>query len=179
MVGEGIGVGVPERRILSLFWANNWFVEDKKNKEITICYNPSSYLIKSEAKIKDFIKLSDILILNYEEAEELSGLTGVSNCLKEIKKSVSKIVIITDGQNGSYAYDGKEEIYTSAVIPKKVVDTTGAGDSFAATFFFFYVKGFGVKKSLEYAAINASANVEVKGSQDGLLYYEDIVKRSA
>ena len=151
----------------------------KKNKNAIICYNPSSYLIKSEPKIYDLIKLSDILILNYEEAEELTKLSGVSSCLKKIKENVSKIVIITDGVNGAYAYDGEEETYTSAVIPKKVVDTTGAGDSFAATFFFFYVKGFGIKKSLEYAAINASANVEVKGSQDGLLYYEDIVKRSA
>jgi len=150
----------------------------KKNKNAIICYNPSSYLIKSEPKIKELIKLSDILILNYEEAEELTGLTGVSNCLKKIKESVSKLVIITDGANGSYAYDGKEEIYAPAVIAKKVVDTTGAGDSFAATFFFFYVKGFGIKKSLEYAAINASANVEVKGSQEGLLYYEDILKAS-
>lgn len=150
----------------------------KKNKEITICYNPSSYLIKSEPKIKDFIKLSDILILNYEEAEELTGLNGVSNCIKKIKENVSKIVIITDGHNGSYAYDGKDETYVPAVIPKRVVDTTGAGDSFAATFFYFYVKGFGIKKSMQYAAINASANIEVKGSQDGLLYYEDILRLS-
>lgn len=149
----------------------------KKNKEIVICYNPSSYLIKTESKILDFVKLSDILILNYEEAEELSGLTQVSNCLKKIKEYVSKIVIITDGQNGSYAYDGETEFYQKAIVPQKVVDTTGAGDSFAATFFYFYVKGYGIKKSLEYAAINASANVEVKGSQDGMLYYEDILKR--
>lgn len=148
----------------------------KKNKNSIICYNPSSYLIKSEPKIRDLVKQTDILILNYEEAEEFTKLTGVSNCLKKLKESVSKIVVITDGANGSYAYDGENEFFSPAVIPKKVIDTTGAGDSFAATFFYFYVKGYGTKKSMEYASINASANIEVKGSQDGMLTYTDLIK---
>ncbi len=117
----------------------------KRNPNAIICYNTSSYLINNEPKIKSLIKAIDILILNYEEAQELVGEGSISSCLNKLKTLVSKIVIITDGAHGAYAYDGIKEYFTHSVKPSKIVDTTGAGDSFAGTFFYFYTKGFGLK----------------------------------
>lgn len=149
----------------------------KRNKQAVICYNTSSYIIKTEPKIKNLVKNVDILILNYEEAQELVGEGSISKCLREIKKLVSDLAVITDGANGAYAYDGKKEWFVKSYKPKRIVDTTGAGDCFAGTFFYFHSKGYGIKKSLHFAAKNASSVVSMKGTQDGLLYYEDVVKK--
>ena len=113
--------------------------------------------------------------MNLEEAQEYSGKESLTDCLQFIKKKC-EVVVITDGAHGAYAYDGNEEYFVPSVKPKKIIDTTGAGDSFAGTFFYFYVKNFGIKKSLQMAAKNASSVVECKGAQAGLRYYDDIVR---
>lgn len=150
----------------------------KRNKNAKICYNPSLYLIKNQsAKVRTMLKNISILVLNYQEAEGLVGDGSISFCLKGIYKTMQNgVVIITDGSNGSYAFDGKKEYYQPIIKPKKVIDTTGAGDSFAGTFFYFYSKGYGIKKALLYASKNASSVVEYKGAQPGLKYFEDLVK---
>ncbi len=149
----------------------------KKNDRVKICYNPCTYLIRNEkSKLKILIKNIDVLVLNFEEAEEFTSKTRIGECLKAIFDLGPKIVVITDGSEGAYAYDGVKEFYQKAILTKKVVDTTGAGDSFASTFFYFYVKGFGISKSMLYAAKNSSSVISKKGAQDGLLYYEDLVK---
>ncbi len=146
----------------------------KRNSEAIICYNPSSYLIRNEKSIMSLIKYSDILILNYEEAQMLVSGKDVSDCLKKLFEKVTKVVVVTDGKNGAYAYDGKRQYHQDAFDVKKVVDATGAGDSFAGTFFYFYTKGYGVRIAMKYAAKNAASVVSTKGAQDGLLYLEDV-----
>ncbi len=148
-----------------------------RNPKAKICYNPSLYIIPKEKKLKNLIKNIDILILNFEEAQELSKKESLIDCLKSLKEMGPELIIITDGKNGAYAYNGKRETFVPAYKAKKIVDTTGAGDAFAATFFYFYSKGFSIKKSLNYAAINSSSVLEKVGAQEGLLYYEDLIKR--
>lgn len=105
-----------------------------------ICFNLSSYLIRNEVDLKNLVSNTDILVLNLEEAEEFTGKDSITECLKYIKDMVSEVVVITDGANGAYAYDGEKEYFVKAFKPKKVVDTTGAGDCFAGTFFIFTQK---------------------------------------
>ena len=151
----------------------------KENKKSIICYNPSLYLIKNKSKqIREILKYIDILILNYEEMQEIvNGDYSISDCFKLAIKLGPKILIITDGANGAYCYDGKKEYFQKA-IPTKVVDTTGAGDSFAGTFFYFYSKGYGIRKSMEFAVKNSANVIKYKGAQLGLMYYQDLVKKN-
>lgn len=148
----------------------------KRNPHSKICYNLSSYLIKNEKRVKSLIKNCDVLILNYDEAQEFTGEKSISSCLKNIREYVIGIVIITDGSRGSFAYDGEREYFVKSVKANKVIDTTGAGDCYGGTFFYFYSKGFGIKKSMKYAAKNASSVVSKKGAQDGLQFYDDLIK---
>lgn len=152
----------------------------KRNLHAKICYNTSSSLVQKESKLKNLINQCDILILNYEEAQAFlkNDTPSVSACLQKLKKLVNELVIITDGSNGSYCYDGDREYFTKAIKPKKIIDTTGAGDSFGGTFFYFYSKGYGVEKSLEFAATNSSSVVSKKGAQPGLLDYKEILKKT-
>lgn len=149
----------------------------RTNKNILICYNPSMYLIKEEKRNLDkLIGLCDIIIFNFDEAKELTGDRDISSCLRSVYAKGVKLVVITDGSNGSYAYNGEEEYYQKSKEPKIVVDTTGAGDCFAGTFFYFYAKRYGIKAALQYASWNASALITKNGTQNGLLTFNELTK---
>ena len=152
----------------------------KRNSRAVFCYNPSCSLVKNYyIELKQLIGLSDILILNYEEAQRIlkNDDLRISPCLKGIYNLGPSIVIITDGGHGAYAYDGKSEYFVKSFQTNKILDTTGAGDSYGGTFFYFYRSGYGLKKSMEYAAINAASVIGKKGSLPGLKYYDDIIKK--
>lgn len=147
------------------------------NKNAIICYNPSMYLIKEEKRNLDkLIGLCDIIIFNFDEAKELTGDRDISSCLRSVYSKGVNLVVITDGSNGSYAYNGEEEYYQKSKEPRAVVDTTGAGDCFAGTFFYFYAKRYGIKASLQYASWNASALITKNGTQNGLLTFNELTK---
>jgi len=120
------------------------------------------------------LKKIDIVVLNFDEACEFTGCETISECFKKLVVMGPKLVVITDGENGAYAYDSKEEYFSASFKGKRVVDTTGAGDSYAGTFFYYYVKGFGVEKAMAAAAQNASGVIAYKGAQAGLKYDGDI-----
>ncbi|MFW6285920.1 MAG: phosphoglycerate kinase [Nanoarchaeota archaeon] len=143
----------------------------------TTCLSLSSHLIRKEKNLRNLLVNMDIVILNLDEAELLTGKTNITDCLKDIKNIVKEIVVITDGSNGAYAYDGNQEYFIKAQKVTKIVDTTGAGDSFGSTFFYFYVKGYGIQKALKYAVKNSANVIKYKGPQYGLLYYDDLHKK--
>ncbi|MCH8519782.1 MAG: phosphoglycerate kinase [Nanoarchaeota archaeon] len=149
----------------------------RTNKNALICYNPSMYLIKEEKRNLDkLISLCDIIIFNFDEAKELTGDRDISSCLRSMYSKGAKLIVITDGSNGSYAYNGEEEYYQKSKEPRAVVDTTGAGDCFAGTFFYFYAKRYGIKAALQYASWNASALITKNGTQNGLLTFNELTK---
>jgi sugar/nucleoside kinase (ribokinase family) len=149
----------------------------KENHQSKICYNPSLYLIKDEnKKIKSMLNYIDILILNLEEAFELFNKDNLKDIESEFERSNLDILIITNGSHGSFAYSKKGGKIFQKAKKVKVVDSTGAGDCFSGTFFYFYSKHYPLKKCLEYASINSASVVSKKGTLDGLLYFEDLTK---
>lgn len=64
-----------------------------------------------------------------------------------------KIVIVTLGSKGAFAYDCKaKESFACDAVKVKAVSTVGAGDSFSASFLYKYLAGEGIEKCLEHAA---------------------------
>ncbi|MDD3679052.1 MAG: carbohydrate kinase family protein [Patescibacteria group bacterium] len=149
-------------------------------KNIKIAFNPGSEQLNRGAKyLSGYIKKTEILILNMDEAKALvfsGGVKKIKNrreLLFELEKLGAKITVVTDGQDGCHLIIDKK-IYSQAAIPSPVFDTTGAGDSFGATFAYAISRDFGVKKSLKMAAINSSSVVSYMGAQDGLLKLNQI-----
>lgn len=154
----------------------------KKKDNTKICYNPSLYLIQNNQKeVQKLVKLVDVLILNLEEAQEITRRESVSDCLKEICSLGPTLVVITCGALGAYCKkrdEGKKERieFFQRALSSKVVDTTGAGDSFAATFFYYITKNYHIEKALCLAAKNSASVVSKVGATEGLLYSEDLKK---
>lgn len=84
------------------------------------------------------------------------------------------IVIITKGARGSSLYHLGVKIDTPAFNINKIVDSTGAGDIFAAAFSFAYAKSNDLKFASEFA--NASAGLSLRFAKNKLQYgYKEII----
>jgi sugar/nucleoside kinase (ribokinase family) len=77
----------------------------------------------------------DVLLANEEEALELTGAAGLEAALDTLA-ATCPVVAVTRGARGVVATDGKETVAVAAEPVDHVVDTTGAGDLFAAGFLF-------------------------------------------
>ena len=145
---------------------------------IKLFMNPSTYMAKLGInRLKNIINKLNILDLNKEEAEFIASQGSIENNLRWLRTLVKDLVIITDGKNGAFAYDGSY-FYRVKSMRSKVVETTGAGDSFASTFLFGFIKTKDIKKSLKLAITNASSVVEYYGAQNRLLSEKELTKRT-
>ncbi len=148
-----------------------------KKHNIKIAFNISSYLAKKGEKfLGSILKKTDILILNKEEASLLSGKKGkVGDLLKKLSKLGPKIVAITDGKKGAYAYDCKY-FYYGKPHNVKIVETTGAGDAFASSFLSGIIKKNDIEFALNLGMTNAESVIQHHGAKDILLTYNEALK---
>lgn len=144
--------------------------------EARIAWNPGRLqLLAGYSALKNFLQQVEILVLNKDEATELLiSKPGVkkssysrTDLLRALSKMGPKIVLITEGGKGASAICDTK-IYVQKSLAKKVVDTTGVGDAFAATFISCYDKNHDIVRALRAAAKNAASVVSKPGAQHGL-----------
>lgn len=107
--------------------------------------------------VRDYV---DIIFANEEEAKAFTGLEP-EEALHEISKHC-ELTIVKVGKEGSYIKKG-DEVIQVGVIPAKPVDTTGAGDAYAAGFFYGLTQGYDLEKCGKIAALISGKVVEVMG----------------
>ncbi|MCP9236913.1 PfkB family carbohydrate kinase [Lewinella sp. JB7] len=83
------------------------------------------------ADLKEVLKRIDILIINDEEARQLSGERSLLTAAAKIVEMGPKILIIKKGEHGALLFEEDKVFYAPALLLPKVVDPTGAGDTFA------------------------------------------------
>lgn len=133
------------------------FLEESKLPFVFACGPRIKYL--EEERLNRLLKLNPILHLNKKEA---MCLTDEDDLLDGLYKFNHNIVIITDGANGTYAYDGREKIFVPALNVKQI-DGTGAGDSHIGTVIACMMQGISLEESLKKANEVASKVIGVKG----------------
>jgi ribokinase len=147
-----------------------------KKNNIKIAFNPSSYLIKEDiSTVKELLSKIDILIFNKEEAELLFGNDNISNLLLKSHLLGPSITIITDGANGCYCSD-KKNFYSIKPRKVNVIETTGAGDSFASAFISGLIKNKDIIFSLKLGMVNSEAVIQSIGAKENLLTYNKALK---
>ena len=165
------------------------FCEENK---INLAINAGTTALKKGAKyFSKILKTAQIVVMNKEEATLVTKIQvrpdtkeekyskekihpDIVSMLKELKGDSEAIVVITDGKNGVYCYDGKK-IYICPIFPSPVVSTLGAGDAFSSTFCATYDKFNGnIEKALMYASINSASICGHFGAQDGFLTFDEI-----
>lgn len=142
---------------------------------IKIMYNISSYLARKGPRyLRNILKYTDVLVLNFEEAQLMLGKLGLNELLKGLRKLGPKMVIITEGKAGVHAYDGKLRYFLKP-HKVKVVETTGAGDAFASSFLAGMIKNNDVEFALKLAQVNAEAVITHHGAKTNLLSWNTAV----
>jgi len=155
-----------------------------KSKQIKIAWNPGGEQIKKGLSgLKTYLKATDILMLNKDEAIEVclqkevvsnvaennsKKLISPRDLLRKIAEVCSGTVVITDGANGAYAYKNKQ-IYFEPALKVKTRDTTGVGDAFNSTLTWLLTKGIDLPKALRLASFQAASVLQKVGAQKGLI----------
>ena len=97
--------------------------------------------------------------------------------LEALKIKDYQVVVITNGNKGAYAYEGKN-FYYCPTFPAEVISTLGAGDSFASTFCAaLYRNGKDIGKALMYGSVNSAGVVSKFSATEGLLTFEQIEEK--
>lgn len=100
--------------------------------KIIACGKPVSYDFSNDWETNETEQLSSFLAFSFFSCDGLSE-KEIWNLLNNIVCSGCGLAIATQGANGSFAYDGKNE-YRQPAFHINPVDTLGAGDSFIAKF---------------------------------------------
>jgi sugar/nucleoside kinase (ribokinase family) len=152
----------------------------KKNPGIKLAFNPGTWQMKAGVEaIGEILSLSQILYVNREEAEKLSNFPDSHGKEKELLTLVSrlgpKICIITDGPEGSLAYDG-QRFLKCGIYPQEVTERTGAGDAFGSGMIAALIKGKSLDEALIWGTVNSASVVSFVGAQKGLLKEEEMLE---
>ncbi|KAJ0985932.1 hypothetical protein J5N97_004288 [Dioscorea zingiberensis] len=119
---------------------------------------------------KELINLVDILSPNETELARLTGMPTetfeqITHAVMKCHEMGTKQVLVKLGEKGSALFiEGQEPIRQPIITAKRVVDTTGAGDTFTAAFAVALVEGKSKTECLKFAAAAASLCVQVKGA---------------
>jgi sugar/nucleoside kinase (ribokinase family) len=84
--------------------------------------------------LKETLKLIDVLIINDEEARQLSGEYSLVKASRVIRAMGPKTLIIKKGEHGALLFQDENVFFAPALPLEDVFDPTGAGDTFAGGF---------------------------------------------
>jgi sugar/nucleoside kinase (ribokinase family) len=140
-------------------------VKMAKERNMTVSLDLASYNVV-EAKLEFLRELTkqyvDIVFANEEEAKAFTGKEP-EEALEEIAEMCS-IAVVKIGKKGALVKCGSEKVIIDA-IPANVIDTTGAGDLYAAGFLYGYANGLSLKTCGEFGALLAGKVIEVIGAK--------------
>ena len=145
-------------------------------KKLAVADTMDLWIANEKPALLDLLRQVDGLVLNYEEAFQLTGKTNLVIAAEEILKLGPTFVVVKKGEHGSFllhqsagggASGGKLSIAAlPAFAARDVVDPTGAGDSFAGGMMGHLAAtggaaGFAeIRKAMAYGTVVASFNIE-------------------
>lgn len=159
-------------------------------KKIALAWNPGNVqLAAGLVGLRKYLSKTKILFTNLDEAIQLvtslpkykkmpvGWLVRPANLFKVLADFCPGIIVITNGGKGAHVFDGSKFYYQKS-LSKKIVDTTGAGDSFCSSFTAGYIFYHGnIEKALKLGAINSAYNLTGIGAQDPLLTRAEAERR--
>jgi rfaE bifunctional protein kinase chain/domain len=127
----------------------------------------------------DYFKNCTLICPNTKEAQEMTGINYSKENLDLMGKNIqekigSKYVVITCSKDGAYIYDnGNSKLIDTQA--RKVVEVTGAGDTFISTLSLGMASGLDIYDSVEIA--NWGAGIVVEKSGTAIVKPEELIKR--
>lgn len=160
-----------QRRIKNVFLAN--YDPQLQSALLAQMHSPGlvaldtmNYWIKHKPKqLFKLFKQINIFVANDQEARELSGQNNLVRAAKYLRKLGPQMILIKKGEHG-VLFSSDKLIFSLPAYPvERVVDPTGAGDSFAGGFFGYLarrrkINKRDIKEALALGTVIASFNIE-------------------
>lgn len=140
-------------------------IELAKEEGLQICLDLASYnIVEGDLEFFTLLveKYVDIVFANEEEAKAFTG-ESPEKALDLIGKQCS-IAIVKVGSNGSFIRKGTESLKVGVIPVHQVVDTTGAGDYFAAGFLYGLTCGYSLERCAKIGALLSGHVIQVIGT---------------
>jgi ribokinase len=130
------------------------------------------------------LALCDYVTPNETEAEGLTGVkvTSVESAIeaaKALRAAGAGAAIITLGENGALYHDADTTIHVPAMPSGKVIETTGAGDSFNGSFAAAIAEGMTAVEAVKFGCAAAGISVTRAGAADSMPSRAEIDARLA
>lgn len=155
-------------------------LEFKKANDVKLAFNPGTIQLEKKGKVfMDILEKTDYLFVNRQEAEEilygksLDLETGNENQIKKLLYGLRSLgvknVLITDGDNGSYAQAENNEIYHLGIVKVEVLEKTGAGDAYSGGFLAAVLNKKSIEEAMKWGAVSSANVIQGIGAQVNLL----------
>lgn len=141
-------------------------VELAKAMGLKVCLDLASYNIVEADK--DFFTLLvreyvDIVFANEEEARAFTGV-GSEEALERLHE-LCETTVVKLGAKGALLMQGDEKVMVEAMPVEQVVDTTAAGDFYAAGVMYGLMQGFGLHQCAEVGTLLAGHVIQTVGTK--------------
>jgi sugar/nucleoside kinase (ribokinase family) len=120
-----------------------------KNIETSLSLSDPFCVDRHRDELKDFIaKNVDLVFCNFDEAKMFCQCETMAD-VGLFFKAFGKKIVMTSGAEGAFYFFNEEVNHQSVEKVENVLDTTGAGDNFAAGFLDFYLSGKTIDEALK------------------------------
>ncbi len=142
----------------------------KKRPKLIVLDTMNFWLDTMHEELIKTIKFVDVISINDEEAQQLSGEHSLVKAAEAIHRMGPKYVIIKKGAHGALLF-GEGKVFSAPALPlESVFDPTGAGDTFAGGFIGYLAKTDDIsfdnmKNAVIAGSVMASFNVEKFGTE--------------
>ena len=151
-------------------------IERAKSAGLKVAIDLASFNVVRENRdfLTDIVaRYVDILFANEEEATTFSGLEDAEASLDYIA-SMCELAVVKIGMKGALIRRGVERLHVGIMSAAKRVDTTGAGDFYAAGFLSALAEGMTLRQCGTIGAITAGKVIEVVGTTFGEEGWDEI-----
>ena len=119
----------------------------------------------------------DIFLPNMQEFKYLTHSNSLGEGIEKIRDHAN-LIVVKNGNDGAYGWDGTHIVHQPAFINNIVLDTVGAGDSFDEGFIRDFIGGKPFLKCLETGALAGALNTTMAGGTGAFRDPETINKLS-
>lgn len=141
-------------------------LEQMRSPRVVACDTMNFWIEGKPEALRELLRKINVLIINDSEARQLSKEPLIANAAKSVMAMGPEFLIIKRGEYGALLFSEREVFSAPGFLLEKVLDPTGAGDTFAGGFM-GYVASRGAepdfssfKRGVAYGSVLASFTVE-------------------
>ena len=140
-------------------------IGQKNNATIAMSLSDSFCVNRHRNKFEMFVRNeTNIVFADEDEINALFGTQNIEEIIKELSK-LNTLFVITRAEKGSIIIQNELVIAQDAMRVKEIIDTTGAGDAYAAGFLFGWVKSFDLSECAKYGTYCATKIIQQIGAR--------------